>query len=375
MKKKDCEIFYDSMEELAKERGIDLDRLFDIMDKGLTHAYKKMYEDANLVKVVFNKEKRMIRVINQMEVVDDISEDMPYYDQIILEDAVKINPNATIGSIVEEDLNPQEFGRIAASTARNTLKQEIVGYEREKKFEYFKEKENEMIYATVISDLEKSYLLETDLSTKILLPKTECSQGEEFEIGQRCELYVKSVEKAGQKEPTIKVTRKSPNIVKRLLEYNCPEIEEGDVDIVKISRDAGVKSKVCVKSNNPDIKAVSAILGKGNSRISSVVAALNGEKVEVFEYDENKILLVANSLSPVEVIDVFLEENEEGKTEAKVVVPDNKLSLAIGERGSNVRLSVQAIEIKIDILTKSQAEEQGIELTYNVDLARNASRF
>ncbi len=351
--------FYKQLEIVAEERGLTLEQLLDSFKKGLINAYKRNYGNTS-VRVEFKPEKNEILMFSQKIVVESLDNVDPECEivPILYTEAKKINMRAKVGDILEEPVNIKDFGRMAASQAKQIFNQNIKTYEKENSFQYFKRMENELISASVI-DMNEGYLtLSIGQNITTLLPKKELLPNDEFFVGDNIRVYVTAVEQ-GTKGPKVFVSRNDKHLVIRLLEQNVPEIKEGIVEIKGIARDAGDRCKVSVYSTDPDVDAIGACVGENSSRIREVVRALNGEKIDLYRWSENTAELIANALQPTNVVAVI---NIDTKTKTSLaIVPDNQLSLAIGKNGQNVRLAVQSCDWKIDIKPVSVAQNQGYE--------------
>lgn len=346
--------FFKALENLAIERQIEKAKILEIFGKGLINAYKKAYNGKTNVEVVFNEEKAEILLVAKSLVVAEISPDAETGSQILLADAKQIKKTAKIGDTIEQKITPKNFGRLAASSAKQILTQGLKQLERERNFEIFTDKTGEMIIAEVtrINDdfvtLSLGYDTETSIPSRDLLP-------EDVFLGNQIRVYITKVEET-TKGPKVYVSRTDRNLVKRLMENAIPELQTGVIEIRGIARDPGDRCKVCVATNNPEVDPVGACLGKNGSRIKDVIDNLNGEKIDIYKYHEDPKELVSNSLQPAKTISVTIDQMEKS---ALVVVPDDQLSLAIGKKGQNARLAVQSCGWKIDI--KSASDQDGFD--------------
>jgi N utilization substance protein A len=349
--------FFKALEVLADERKIEKEKVLEIFGRGLINAYKKAYNGKTNVEIIFNEEKAEILLIAKSLIVAEISQDAEEGSQILLEDAKLIKKSARIGDTIEQKVTPKNFGRLAASSAKQILTQGLKQLERERNFDIFSDKTGEMIIAEVtrINDdfvtLSLGYDTETSIPAKDLL-------NEDVFLGNQIRVYITKVEET-TKGPKVYVSRTDRNLVKRLMENAIPELQNGVIEIRGLARDAGDRCKVCVATNNPEVDPVGACLGKNGSRIKDVIDNLNGEKIDIFKYSLNPKELVSNSLQPARTL--LVQINEMLKS-ALVVVPDDQLSLAIGKKGQNARLAVQSCGWKIDIKSESDAKIQGIEV-------------
>lgn len=350
--------FFRSLDLIAEERGISRDKILEVIRKGLESAYKKDYDNTTMIRVDFDIDKNKISVFGQWEVVSEIDEERrPACEQMLLADARKRKRSVQIGDIIEEEVTPKDFGRIAALTAKNVLMQGLKQLERDQMYDLFSDKENEMVTG-VIASIAKGFLT-IDLGNGAItsLPEKELLPADVVHVGDRIKLFVTKVEKT-TKGPKIYVSRTDAKLVTRLMEQVIPELADGTIEIVGIARDAGDRCKICVMSNDPNVDAIGACLGRGGERIKEVIESLNGEKIDLFRFSDDNKELIKNSLQPSDVIAVLVTNSE--TKEALAIVPNDQLSLAIGKRGQNVRLAVNAISWKIDIKSEQQAKEMGI---------------
>ena len=351
--------FYKQLEIVAEERGLSLEQLLDSFKKGLINAYKRNYGNTS-VRVEFRPEKNEILMFSQRIVVESLESVDPECEivPILYTDAKKINARAKVGDILEEPVNIKDFGRMAASQAKQIFNQNIKTYEKENSFQYFKSMQNELISATVLEINENYLTLSIGQNVTTLLPKKELLPNDSYLVGENIQVYVTSVEQ-GTKGPKVFVSRNDKHLVIRLLEQYIPEIKEGIVEVKGIARDAGDRCKVSVYSNDPSVDPIGACVGENSSRIQAVVRALNGEKIDLYRWSSVPAELIANALQPTNVVAVI---NIDQKTKSSLaIVPDNQLSLAIGKNGQNVRLAVQSSDWKIDIKPVSVAKNQGYE--------------
>lgn len=349
--------FFKALDVLADERQIDKEKILEIFGRGLINAYKKAYDGKTNVEVVFNEEKAEILLVTRALVVDEVNPEAEAGSQIALEDARELRKNAKVGDIIEEKITPKNFGRLAASSAKQILTQGLKQLERERNFEIFSEKTGDMVIAEVVRinddfvTLDLGHDTETSIPAKDLLP-------EDIFLGNQIRVYITKVEET-TKGPKVFVSRTDRNLVKRLMENAIPELQTGVIEIRGLARDPGDRCKVCVSSNNSEVDPVGACLGKNGSRIRDVIDNLGGEKIDIYKYSDEPKELVSNSLQPAQTIAVKIDEKEKS---ALVIVADDQLSLAIGKKGQNARLAVQSCGWKIDIKSESDAEIQGIEI-------------
>ena len=381
----DIKEFKHAIEVLKQEKGIDEDTIYEAMELALTSAYKKNYNSLANVRVDINRETGEIKVFSYKTVVDRNEEDkykkfseidfsnlsddeeedepvLPFvFDERIhltLEDARKIVPDIQIGETIEEEVTPKDFGRVAAATAKQVVVQKIREAERNVIINEFGEKQDEMITGIVEMEDARNYYINLG-RTQGILPKSETIPGEEIKMGSSIKVYVSKVE-AGSKGPLILLSRTHYGFVKRLFELEIPEINEGIILIYSVAREAGVRTKVAVYSENPNVDPVGSCIGEKGSRINNIIKELNGEKIDVIPYDNDPARFIENALSPAKDVHVFI--TDEKKREAYVVVNDENLSLAIGKKGLNVKLAARLTHYKIDVKTMDQAREDGINI-------------
>ena len=351
--------FYKQLEVVAESKGLTLEQVLEAMRKALINGYKRNTGNTS-VRVEFKPEKNEVSMYSQRLVVESLENVDPECEilPILYSEAKKINSRAKIGDILEESVNVKEFGRLAASQAKQIFNQNIKTYEKENSYQYFKKMENELISAQVLEVKDDYLTLSIGQNITTLLPKKELLPNDEFFEGDNIRVYVTSVE-LGTKGPKVFVSRNDKQLVIRLLEQYVPEIKEGIVEIKGIARDAGDRCKVSVFSNDADVDPIGACVGENSFRIREVVRSLNGEKIDLYRWSENTAELIANALQPTNVVAVI---NIDPKTKTSLaIVPDNQLSLAIGKNGQNVRLAVQSCDWKIDIKPVSVARNQGYE--------------
>ena len=350
--------FFRALAMLAIEKEIPEDRLLEIFRKGLESAYKKQYNKAENVVVEFQLEKNKILLYSQKQVVLEIPEEGITAEFILVEEARKIRKSAKIGDVLNIEITPKDFGRLAASQTKQILNQGLKDYEKELAYNFYKNLENELITAIVVAKNENFITLNLEKNTTTNLPVTELVPGDNFSIGERIKVYITKVElQQEKKRPKIFVSRKDRNLVKRVFELVVPEIVDGTVEIMGLARDAGDRSKVAVMSFDSNVDPIGACLGQGGSRIKEIIRGLNGEKIDVFAWHDDPKHLVANSLQPAITVGAICDPKTK---EAIAIVDDEYLSLAIGKKGQNVRLAVQATGWKIDIKPLSEAVKEDL---------------
>ncbi|WP_353420297.1 transcription termination factor NusA [Staphylococcus coagulans] len=339
-------------EYLEKEKKIPRAVLVDAIEAALITAYKKNYDSARNVRVELNLDSGTFRVISRKEVVEEVFDDR---EEIDLSTALVKNPAYEVGDIYEEDVTPKDFGRVGAQAAKQAVMQRLRDAEREILYEEFIDKEED-IMTGVIDRVDHRYVYVNLGRTEAVLSEAERSPNESYVPNARIKVYVNKVEQT-TKGPQIFVSRSHPGLLKRLFEQEVPEIFEGTVEVKSVAREAGDRSKISVYSENPDIDAVGACVGAKGARVEAVVEELGGEKIDIVQWSDDPKVFVRNALSPSQVIDVIVDEENQSTT---VIVPDYQLSLAIGKRGQNARLAAKLTGWKIDIKSVSDAKELGI---------------
>ncbi|MFN8472043.1 MAG: transcription termination factor NusA [Anaerolineae bacterium] len=342
-----------AIKHLAAERNLPRDVVREALEAALVSAYKKTPEAAaQHITVDIETADGKPRVYAEKEIVPDVKDDRV---QISLEDAQQVDPLAYMGGSVKIDVTPDDFGRIAAQTAKQVILQRIREAERDQVFSQYSQAENEIIQATVQSTDGPDVTLALD-KAEARLPRKEQIPKEHYTRGQRLKVYVIEVKKTG-KGPEIIVSRTHRNMLRRLLEHEVPEIYNGSVEIKAIAREAGSRSKVAVSARQEGIDPVGACVGMRGVRIQALVNELGGEKIDVVEWSQDPALFIAKALSPAIVLSVNVEEGPDGRT-AKVIVPDKQLSLAIGKEGQNARLAAKLTGWRIDIKSESEARAE-----------------
>ena len=341
--------FMEALDELEKDRGIDKETLIDTIEQALLTAYKKNFGSAQNVRVEFDRERGDVKVFSQRVVVDE-SDLYDTFLEIELKDAREISPNYELGDIIENEVTPKDFGRIAAQTAKQVVVQRIREAEREIVYNEFMDKENEIVTGEV-ARVNKNLVYVNLGRIEAVMNTQEQMQGEHYKAGQKIKVYILEVKKTN-KGPQIVVSRSHPGLVKRLFEFEVPEIFEGVVQIKSIAREAGSRTKMAVKSVDEKIDPIGACVGPKGSRVKNIVDELGDEKIDIIKYSDDPAEFICAALSPSKVVKV--EVNEEEKS-ALVVVPDYQLSLAIGKEGQNARLAAKLTNWKIDIKSESQA--------------------
>ncbi len=344
--------FIDALHEIEKEKGISTDIIFEALESALISSYKKNFGSAQNVLVDINKENGKVLVYSTKDVVEVVND--PYLE-ISLDDAKKINEKNEIGDLIQIEITPKDFGRIAAQTAKQVVIQRIKDAERDVIYDDFINRENEIITGSIQRISKNNVFIDLG-KTEGILPPTEQIEGEEYEQGDRLKLIITEVKKT-TKGPQIVLSRSHPSLVKRLFELEIPEINDGVVEVFSIAREAGARTKIAVYSKDPDVDPLGACVGFKGSRVRAIVEELHGEKIDIVVWSKDIAEFIGNSLSPSKVVKVEVNEKEKS---AIVVVPDYQLSLAIGKEGQNARLAAKLTNWKIDIKSESQYTELSI---------------
>lgn len=355
--------FIEALEDIEREKGISKDVIFDALESALISGYKKNFGSSQNVEVKIDKTTGAVKVFAKKVIVDNVENDLL---EISLGEAKKIDDKLQLEDIVNIEVTPKNFGRIAAQTSKQVVMQKIKEAERDVIYDEFIDRENEII--TGLIQRVNNNVAYVDLGrTEGILPPSEQIEGEVYKQGDRLKLYILEVKKT-TKGPQIILSRSHPDLVKRLFELEVPEIHEGIVDIYAISREAGSRTKMAVGSNDPNVDPVGACVGFKGSRVKAIVDELNGEKIDIVVWSKNVDEFIANSLSPSKVLKVDVDEVEKS---AVVVVPDYQLSLAIGKEGQNARLAAKLTNWKIDIKKESQYKEEIEEIDDNSPVNNN----
>lgn len=340
--------FIQALEEIEKEKGVSKDILIEAIEAALISAYKRNFGSSQNVEVNIDNNTGEVKVYAQKDVVEDVEDELL---QISVDEASEIDSDYEPGDIVNIEVTPKNFGRIAAQTAKQVVVQRIREAERDIIFDEFTSRENEIVTG-IIQKLNNNVLVDLGKAEGILLP-SEQIKGETYNHNDRIKTYIVEVKKT-TKGPQILLSRSHPGLVKRLFELEVPEIQEGVVDIYSISREAGSRTKIAVYSNDENVDPVGACVGQNGGRVKAIVDELHGEKIDIINWSKDPAVFIANSLSPAKVLKVEVDESEKS---ASVIVPDYQLSLAIGKEGQNARLAAKLTGWKIDIKSESQSEE------------------
>ena len=385
--------FKKALDNIVKEKDIDPEVVYNAMELALTSAYKKNFNSKTNVKVLFDRETGEIKVYSFLTVVADDKMTKEEYDDYIFEqysdddeeeeetevegeegeekeiisyfnpeteikvsEAKKIDKTLEIGDTIDTEVTPKDFGRVAASTAKQVVVQKIREAERNSIMEEFGDKQDELLIGTVALEDTDNYFIDLG-RTNGILPKKDIIPGEKIEMGSQIKVYVSKVDNNG-KNLLILLSRAHYGFVKRLFELEIPEINDGTVMLYSVARDAGNRSKVAVYSENPQVDPIGACIGEKGSRIARIIEELHGEKLDVVKYDKDPAIFIENALSPAKELTVAITDPK--KQEAMVIADGDNFSLAIGKKGQNARLASKLTHFKIDIKTTEQAREAGI---------------
>ena len=336
-----------ALEDLEKEKGIKKEYLLESIESALVTAYKRNFDALENVKVVMDKQTGATYVYSIKEVVERANDPV---QEISLDEAKKINKSIQIGDNVEIEIVPKNFGRIAAQTAKQVIVQKIREAEREILYNDYSDKKGEIVSGP-IQKAERGIVVMDLGKLEGVMPLKEQVPTENYNVNDKIKAYVVDVEKGEKGAPQVIVSRSHPDFVRKLLEFEIPEIYEGLIEIKSVSRDPGKRSKVAVYSQDPNIDPVGSCVGQRGIRIQNVINELHGEKIDVIEWNPDISIYIAAALLPAKIMAVDSKEDEKF---AQVIVPDDQLSLAIGKAGQNARLAAKLTNWKIDIKSESQ---------------------
>lgn len=363
--------FIKALNVLVEEKNISADVIFEAMSLALQTAYKKNFNSKTNVRVDINRETGDIKVYSYLVVVSEIDEGTETEDdegniikidpeinidaQILLEDALKIDPKVHVGDTIEEEVTPKDFGRVAAGTAKQVVMQKIREAEKASIIEEFADKEYELMLGMVAMEDANNYYIDLG-RTRGILPKSEIIPGEEIVMGSNIKVYVTKVEN-GPKGPVIKLSRKHYGFVKRLFEHEIPELANGTIILQAAVREPGIRSKVAVYSTNEKIDPIGACIGEKGSRIAGILKELGQERVDLVLYSEDPADYIKKAMVPAK--DVIVSITDEVKKEALVIVNEDNLSLAIGKKGSNIKLASRLTKYHLEVKTMEEINKAG----------------
>ena len=347
--------FLNAVDTLEKEKHIDKDIIFEAMELALQSAYKKNFNSLSNVKVNINRDTGDIKIYSYKTVVKEVEDPEV---EISLDDALKIDKTLKLEDTIDEEVTPEDFGRVAASTAKQVIVQKIREAERNSIIEEFSDKQDELMVGMLAMEDNKNYYVDLG-RTRGILPKSEMIPGETVKMGSSIKVYIEKIE-ATSKGPLILCSRKNNGFVKRLFESEIPEFKDGTLVLYNVAREPGVRSKVAVYSTDERVEAIGTCIGERGSRIASILAELNGEKIDLIKYDEDESTFIANALSPAKNVIVNIIDNTKNR-EALAIVNDENLSLAIGKKGINIKLASKLTRFRINVKTLAQITEEGNE--------------
>ena len=339
-----------ALEELEKEKGIKKDYLLESIETALVTAYKRNFDALENVRVEMDKQTGATHVYSVKEVMEKANDEAT---EISIKEAQKINPDLGEGDTVEVEIVPRDFGRIAAQTAKQVIIQKLREAERDIIFNEFNERKGEIV-SGLIQKTDHNIVVMDLGKLEGVMPAKEQIPTEKYKVNEKVKGYVLDVERGAKGAPQVIVSRSHPDFVRKLLEFEIPEIYEGVIEIKSVSRDPGYRSKVAVYSPDPNIDPVGSCVGQKGVRIQNVINELNGEKIDVIEWNEDPSIYIASALLPAQILAVDVKEEEKF---AQVIVPDDQLSLAIGRSGQNARLAARLTNWKIDIKSETQFRE------------------
>ena len=354
--------FFSALEELEQQKKINSEQFIETLETALTSAYKKMYGEAKNALVKLNPEKNTIKIYSYKKVVEEVEDEDK---EISLEEARKIKKSYQIGDSVVEEETTKDFGRIAAQTAKQVVMQKLKELEKQMALSELSEKEDELL-TTIVKRIDNGvvYVQIAGSHSEGVMLESDQIPGEKFREGDRIKVYVKKI-KDSFRGPQIQVSRSNIGFVRKLFELEVPEIESGEVIIKNIASDPGNRTKVSIYSEKPNVDAVGACVGNRGVRINTIVSELNGEKIDLVLYSDDPLEYIARALSPAQIISV--ETNDSLKA-SRVIVPNDKLSLAIGKNGQNVRLAARLTGWKIDVKPEAEAikNDNPVEVEYEL---------
>ena len=352
-----------ALHQISKEKNIDAEIIFEAIESSLVFACKKNYGNNSDFAISMDRESGVITCFARKTVVDEDEINDESFE-ITLTDARDISHHYQLGDVVNIEIKPKDFGRIAAQTAKQVILQKIRDAEREIIFSEYIEKEHQILTGVIQrkDSKSKNVIVALGKIDAIMAPNDQMI-GEEYKSQDRVKVYVSKVEMS-TKGPMVNVSRTHPDLVLRLFEQEVPEIGDGIVEIRGISREAGARSKMSVMSNDPLVDPVGACVGPAGSRVNMIVHELRGEKIDIINYSENPHDYIIAALNPSKVLEVTIEESEDGTQTARVIVPKHQLSLAIGGNGQNARLAAKLTGYRIDIKSDDNYSDENYSGAY-----------
>lgn len=340
--------FFEAISIMEKEKGIPANYLAEKIASAIVVSVKKDYNGKDCVFCNIDCEKRIFEVCVRKMVVDEIEDPQT---ELLLDAAREIDKNAIVGEPVEIKLDTMDFGRIAAQTAKHVIRQGIKDAERDRTYAEFQSKNQELVSAKVTRINPRTGSATVEIGTsEAVLPKSEMLPDEIIEEGDTIKVFIVDVRES-EKGPKAMISRTHPGLVRRMFELEVPEIYDGTIEIKSISREAGSRTKIAVYSKDPNVDAVGSCIGQRGARISDILEELNPEKIDIIKYSDDPVEFIKEALSPAKVVAVELDAD--GQRACRATVPDGQLSLAIGNKGQNVRLAARLTGWKIDIRPES----------------------
>ena len=339
-----------ALEELEKEKGIKKEYVLESIETALVTAYKRNFDALENVKVDIDHKTGATHIYSVKEIVENANDEVT---EISLEEAHKINKNLTYGDTVDIEIVPKDFGRIAAQTAKQVIVQKLREVERELIFDEYSQRKGEIV-SGIIQKADKGIVVMDLGKLEGVMPVKEQIPTERYRVNDKIKAYVLEVERGEKGAPQVIISRSHPDFVRKLLEFEIPEIYEGLIEVKSVSRDPGKRCKVAVYSQDENIDPVGSCVGQRGIRIQNIINELNGEKIDVIEWNPDISTYIAAALLPASIMAVDIKEEEKF---AQVIVEDDQLSLAIGKAGQNVRLAAKLTNWKIDIKSESQFRE------------------
>jgi transcription termination/antitermination protein NusA len=349
------------IESVAKEKGLAREPLIVAMEQAVQVAARRKYGNEENIKAEINRKTGEIKLYRVLTVVDVVSEDN-YLTELALEDAIKKKPDSVVGDEIYELLPPIDLGRVAAQTAKQVIVQRVSEVEREKQYHDFKNREGEILTG-IVKRLEFGNIIVDLGRVEGIIKKDQLIKNESYKINDRIKAYVQSVRHEA-KGPQVFLSRTDDQILAKLFAMEVPEIYDGVIEVKAIARDPGSKSKIAVFAPDTSVDPLGSCVGLKGNRVRSVTAELNGEKIDVILWSKNLAQFVINAMTPVSAQDISKILIDSDNNRVEIVVADDKLSIAIGRRGQNVRLASKLVGCKIDIMTEEQqSKKRGEEFT------------
>ena len=350
--------FFTALTDLVREKGISEEAFIETLQNALASAYKKQYDGGAEVTVTLDAEKGTIEFKATRYVVEEV---VDKDKEISLEDAQELDSTHQVGDAIVKVFVPKDFGRIAAQTAKQVILQKLHEAERDNTFSEFSDKEGELMEGVIRKIDERNVYVELgDKKIEGVMPPQDRVMGEKYVVGDRIKVFVKRVKNSGRNSQIL-VSRASAGLVKKLFEEQVPEIAQGIVEIKEIAREAGHRTKMAIFSNDARVDAVGACVGNRGARVNAVVEELGGEKIDIILWNEDPLAFIYKALSPATVLSV----TSKGERSAMAIVPDDKLSLAIGRDGQNARLAARLTGWKIDV--KSASSPEAMEVLASIE--------